>query len=186
MNDHYRARPAEPGPACEDFAPLLPLVAQQGLDSRDSTRLRQHLATCDYCQSELDSYNRLDDALARHFGPAPSGPLSPADIQELTSPTYHPNTPLPEAPPAPAGDAPRPNRSGPLVLPPRQQGAPHRLRLISILSAAAAVLLIASVSLALFKSHQPTQTTAATPQATATSQATPSPQAPGTLPIFSD
>lgn len=151
MNHDYRARPPVPGPACESFAPLLPLVGQQRFDSRDSSQLRQHLATCDYCQSELASYNWLDDALARHFGPVPRGPLAPADIREITSRAYRPRT----APPEPA-HAPEPggNRQRPELprLPTRPQPLRRGRRLLSILSAAAAVLIIAAVGLALFVS----------------------------------
>lgn len=148
MNDQYRARP----PICEYFAPLLPLVGQQRLDSRDSSQLRQHLATCDYCQRELDSYNWLDAALARHFGPVLRGPLSPADIHEISSRAYRPRTAQPEPAPVPE---PRGNRqrTEPPIRPPRPEPSQHGRRLITILSAAAAVLIIAAVSLALFESH---------------------------------
>jgi hypothetical protein len=153
MNTSNHARPPVPGPACKAFIPLLPLVAQQGLDPRDTRRLRQHLASCDYCQSELDSYNSLDDALARHFGPAPRGPLSPADISAITSRAYRPRTPPPEPLLAPAeiSDQPAPRPPAPFRPMPRQPS--RRGRLISLLSAAAAVLLIAAISLALFASH---------------------------------
>jgi hypothetical protein len=160
MNNDYRTRPPAPGPACEYFAPLLPLVGQKRLDPRDSSHLRQHLATCNYCQSELDSYNWLDGALARHFGPAPRGPLSPGDIRELTSSAYRPHTapPEPVPMPEPQGEQ-RPRHSdqsqrpGPPSRPARPQPSQRGRRLIPILSALAAVLVIAAVSLALFASH---------------------------------
>ena len=157
MNDHNRARPPQPGPACEYFAPLLPLVGQERLNPRDSSSLRQHLATCDYCQSELDSYTWLDDTLARHFGPAPRGPLSPGDIRELTSRAYRPRTNVPEPMPAPESlsnhHQQRPSAAFRLAPP---QPARRGRRVISILSAVAAVLVIAAVSLALFESRTPT------------------------------
>lgn len=179
MNDNYRARPPQPGPTCEYFAPLLPLLGQERLNPGDSSRLRQHLATCAYCQSELASYDWLDNALARHFGPAPRGPLSPADIRELTSRAYRPRIPLqePMLEVEASGNhhAPRPT----VMLPPeRPQSAWRRRRLLSILGTAAAILVIVAASLALFKSHSPSKTGSPTP--------TTSVQPSGILPSFSD
>jgi hypothetical protein len=154
MSNNDRARPPVPGPACEYFAPLLPLIGQERLDPRDSSRLRQHLATCGYCQNELENYTWLDDALARHFGPAPRGPLSPADIRELTSRDYRPRTAPPE--PLPAPELSRNHRQPRPVAPfrqPRPQPSRRGRRLISVLSALAAVLVIAAVSIALFESR---------------------------------
>ncbi len=96
MNNHHRPYRPHPGPACESFAPLLALVGQERLSARDASDLRSHLATCAYCQQELESYRWLDDALARHYGPVPRGPLSLADIRAITSRDYQPRTPPPE------------------------------------------------------------------------------------------
>jgi hypothetical protein len=147
MNNHHYPHAPEPGPACEQFAPLLALVGQERLDPRDNSSLRQHLATCDYCQNELDGYTHLDDLLARHFGAAPRGPLSPADIRALTSRDYRPRT----APDTNNGHHTR--RSAPPAHPTSPQPAVRGRRVISILSAIAAVLIIAAVSVALFASH---------------------------------
>ncbi len=155
MNDNSRARPPQPGPACEYFAPLLPLVGQERLTPRDSASLRQHLQTCEYCQNELDSYNWLDDTLARHFGPAPRGPLSPSDIRELTSRTYRPHTPPSEARSAPSRGS---NHHRQRPAQPLRPQRSRRGRVIAIFSALAAVLIIAAISVALFESHKPPST----------------------------
>jgi hypothetical protein len=152
MNDNYRARPPEPGPACTYFAPLLPLLGQERLNPADAHRLRQHLATCGYCQSELDSYGQMDDLLIRHFGPVPRGPLSSADIRELTSAAYRPRINLADPLPEPASsNHHKPRRSAPFR-PTRPQPARRRRGMVPLLSAIAAVLVIAAVGLALFAS----------------------------------
>ncbi|HLV99177.1 MAG TPA: hypothetical protein VKT82_10945 [Ktedonobacterales bacterium] len=154
MNNHYHTRSPQPGPACEYFAPLLSLVGQERLDPRDSSRLRQHLATCDYCQSELDGYTQLDDLLSRHFGTTPRGPLSPADIRDITSRDYRPRTAPPEPMSAPQSNGgQRAHRSAPPARPTRPQPARRGRRLVPILSAIAAVFVIAAVSVALFESR---------------------------------
>ncbi len=185
MSTHNHARPPVPGPACKSFAPLLPLVAQNGLEADEANRLRQHLATCNFCQSELASYNQMDALLARRFGPAARGPLSPEDIRELSSSAYRPRTTLAEPMPAPVENKAlwqRPETPRRLK-PPSRPAAPRRSRrFFSTLSAIAAVLVIAAVSVALFKSHTPTRTGSATPQTSPGATATPS----GIFPTFSD
>ncbi|GEM_PF-624160 len=160
MNNHHRPQTPLPGPDCESFAPLLALVGQERLAPRDARDLRGHLATCAYCQQELETYNWLDDALARHYGPVPRGPLSLSDVRTITSRDYQPRTPPPE--PLAAPETPRePRPSHPERLshtepprpPMRQPRSPRGRRIISILSAVAAVLIIAAVSLALFESR---------------------------------
>ena len=174
MNDNDHARPPQPGPACDDFAPLLPLIGQERLNPSDDSRLRQHLATCEYCQSELDSYTALDDTLARQFGPASRGPLSPDDIRELTSIAYRPRTDELEPLPTPESNH---HQQRPAAHFPPTRWLPVRpgRRVVSLLSAIAAVLLIAAISLALFASgghghsanpNTPTVTTAPTAPAT--------------------
>ncbi len=151
MNHHHpQSRPA---PSCAAVAPLMARVlAQKRLDRQDERTLRTHLETCEDCRAELDSYHWLDDALARHFAPPTRNPLSPAEISAITNQTYRPRTAAPPLPdrPAPMG-RPRPQHPAPA---PRKRG---RHRLISTLSALAAILVIAAVSLALLKSHVPTQ-----------------------------
>lgn len=155
MNMNHHTRLPRPGPECESFAPLLALAGQERLDPHDSSALRAHLATCDYCQSEQDAYQRLDSALQRHFGPPEQPPLSGRDIAQM----IQDDEPLParrSAPPAGATmlrDEP-PRSQAPRPLPAERPQRPQRRRavVISAISAVAAVLIIALISVALFAS----------------------------------
>ena len=186
MNKNHHTRLPRPGPECESFAPLLALAGQERLDPRDSSTLRAHLATCDYCQAEQDAYQRLDSALQRHFGQPAQPPLSGKDIAQM----IQDDEPLParrSAPPAGATllrDEP-PRSQAPIPLPRERPQRPQRRRgiIISAISAVAAVLIIALVSVALFASgghgltgHPKTPT--ATQHVAPT--ATPAPYRPGT------
>jgi hypothetical protein len=155
MNRNHHTRPPRPGPACESFAPLLALAGQERLDPRDSSALRAHLATCDYCQSERDAYERLDSALQRHFGPPARPPLSLDDIAQIMS-EEEPMHTLRSDPPASA-TMPRdeqPHSQAPRPMPLERPQRPQRRRgiIISAISAVAAVLIIALISVALFAS----------------------------------
>ncbi len=179
MNRNHRTPSPRPGPACESFASLLALAGQERLGPGDSSALRAHLVTCDYCQRERDAYHRLDSALQRHFGPPAQLPLSLEDIAQMMSeeePMYtrrsdpsqgagaratngsaSAETLFPQAPAAEGAsmrldDRPHhPTSDQPL--PPRYQ-RPQRRRgiIISAISAVAAVLIIALIGAALFVS----------------------------------
>jgi hypothetical protein len=147
MMNHHTNQP-RPGPACDAMASLVALVVgQKRLPPEDADTLQAHLETCAYCRAELDSYRRLDDALARHFAPPARNPLSPGEMNAIISQSHQPRS---EAPTRPA----RPATIGPRSLPQdREPRKRRRHQLLSALSALAAVLLIAVIGLAIFISH---------------------------------
>jgi hypothetical protein len=155
MNRNHYTRPPRPGPECESFAPLLALAGQEHLTPGDSSALRAHLATCDYCQRERDAYHRLDSALQRHFGPPAQLPLSPDDIAQMMSeeePMHTRRSDPPQGAIMLLDD--RPHHPAPDQPPPQRHQRPQRRRgiIISAISAVAAVLIIALISAALFAS----------------------------------
>ncbi len=168
MMNHNRPQP-RPGPACASVAPLVAqVVGQKRLHPEDAETLQAHLETCAYCRFELDSYQRLDDALARHFAPPRHNPLSPGEIDAIITRRYRPRSASPDRPTRPAS-APSRRPPAPSQEPPRRRG----YRLISTLSALAAVLLVGVIGLAIFLSHahspgtaSPAATASATPTAT--------------------
>jgi hypothetical protein len=56
-----------PGPDCQRFAPLLPL-----LDAATAQTIRRHMQTCDWCQRDYASYQALDAATRRAFAVVPT------------------------------------------------------------------------------------------------------------------
>ena len=182
MMNHNRPQP-RPGPACASVAPLVAqVVAQKRLHPEDASILRAHLETCDYCRAELDSYHRLDDALARHFAPPTRSPLSPDEINAIITRRYQPRPASSARParPASAGTRRPPLPQYPQYEEPRR---PRGYRLISALSALAAALLIAVIGLAIFISHAHTPTTG---KPAATASVTPSVMPTATLPPVSE
>jgi hypothetical protein len=155
MTNHHTTHP-RPTPACAAVAPLLArVIGQKRLDQPDEYTLQTHLQSCEHCRAELDSYHWLDDALARHFAPPASNPLSPAEIRAITNQTYRPRSAAPTLPARPAVTESqrlqRPRRPAPAS----RKRRSHRL--ISALGALAAIIVIAAISLALLKSHLPIQ-----------------------------
>jgi hypothetical protein len=141
--------PLRPGPACAPVAPLLEqVVSQKRLHPDDGDVLQTHLETCDYCRSELESYRRLDYALARHFAPPARNPLSAGEINAIINLSYRPRSVSPSHQARPA----RPGSMRPAV-PYQEPREPRRRRAISALYALAAALLIAVIGLAVFISH---------------------------------
>src|SRR5260370_37789964 len=111
MSMNHRPRTLRPGPDCAAFAPLLALVGQEHLDEPDASDLGQHLATCAYCQRELQGFNALDDALSRHFGAPARLPLSRDAITQMMRDDYRPATYAADVqaePAAPPAQRPRP------------------------------------------------------------------------------
>lgn len=136
MNNSNGHIPAfHPGPDCESFADLLPLLGAGTLDERDALRLRAHTATCAYCRTQRATYDRIDVALRRYYG-APAAPLfSPEDIMSVTDEGQRPEL----APKAPI---------------PLSEHHPRRTRrVVSIISGIAAVLVIIVVITGIFASR---------------------------------
>lgn len=161
MSMNHRPRTLRPGPECAEYAPLLALVGQEDLDDHDTNGLRHHLATCAYCQRELQGYNALDAALSRHFGAPARPPLSRDDVFQMMQEDYRPASDaadFQDEPAAPYDEPPRRSTPMPAPLPSRAPRPlarrPRPRRALSIFSAIAAVLVIALAAAALFASHK--------------------------------
>ncbi len=190
MSMNHRPRALRPGPECAKFAPLLALVGQEDVDTLDTSELRQHLATCAYCQRELQGYHALDAALSRQFGVPARPPLARADIAYIMREDYRSATGTDDVQEAPAArlDA-QPRRSTPIP-PPTLSKAPRPLarrtrtrRVLSLFSAVAAVLVIALVAAALFASRHNVPATGTNNTPTATN---PTPTLPAYVPDAND
>ncbi len=100
--------PLAPGPDCERFAALLPLLSADELTDERAAEVRAHVAVCRWCQQRLKEYAALDTALRRQIASlsaefpmiAPESVIQMVDGQET----------LP-APPAPGALTPRRPRS---------------------------------------------------------------------------
>ena len=68
-DNHVTPRPA-PQPLCAVFAPLLPLLHSGELTVPEQAQVEAHLADCAWCQNQLTTFDIMDAALLRHYGPA--------------------------------------------------------------------------------------------------------------------
>src|SRR5690348_3911169 len=103
------------GAACDAVAPLLPLVAQRLLEPDEVQAVRAHVFGCGSCRARLAAYDRLDDALRRHFEQLASPPIRVEELMSrvqyeehhdrIEEPTAAPVSP--SAPPRAAGRSPR-------------------------------------------------------------------------------
>ncbi len=150
MNTNHTLSGSHQGPACAAFAPLLPLASHHLLEPDEERQLQAHVATCAHCQARLAAYDRLDNALRRRFEPVAMTPLHTKDIMKH----LHNQ----EEAGAFETSEEMPARSLPIEAPapPLRQRAPSRpRRLVSWVGAAAAVLLIAVITMALAASRHP-------------------------------
>jgi outer membrane protein assembly factor BamB len=99
--------PLAPGPDCERFAALLPLLSADELTDERAAEVRAHVAACRWCQQRLKEYAALDTALRRQIASlsaefpmiAPESVIQMVDGQETL--------PAPPAPGAPVFRRPR-------------------------------------------------------------------------------
>jgi hypothetical protein len=138
--------PPTPTPLCATYAQHLPLLHTHELKPDQVEALRNHLAECAWCQSVLATYDVVENALRRHFGPAREAPnvvtmeeiMRATDREDRRSPSDSDDDPV-------TTDLSTP--------PPRRLYQPRRL--LSGLAAVAAVLLVALLAELLFVLHQP-------------------------------
>lgn len=160
MNTIDTSSHPKPTPICASFAAILPVLDEPGIDARQASEARAHLATCAYCQAQMAGYYRLETAMRRSLGPSGTPRPRTEDIMsdllndpKSEQPTLDAATPL-----KPAPRAPRPGR---------------KRRFLSGLAALAAVLVIVILAAGIFAArNHPTPGTTSAP--------TPRPPAPGT------
>jgi hypothetical protein len=63
MSQNHRMPQPAPRPLCASFAPLLPLLSLDKLETDEAAAVKQHAATCTFCRSQLDDFDALRDAL---------------------------------------------------------------------------------------------------------------------------
>ena len=155
MNDHVAAPVPPPGPTCAAFVDLLPLLGEETLGADEAQRLRQHLQTCPYCQTQRAIYDRIAKALYRYGEPPEVGPFSSEEVVQM----LHDPSPAPLAPPAPFPAA----------------RARQVRRLVSGFSVLAAVLVITLLTATFLASH-PSVGNGSHPLVGTTASTTPTPE----------
>ncbi len=97
MENHRHAPPIATA-RCAVFRPLLPLLSSGTLAPAEAEEVREHVATCAWCQAKLASFAVVDDALRRHYGPTfmfgdgaePEAQITLADVLLTTAAEAHP------------------------------------------------------------------------------------------------
>jgi len=125
--------PLTPGPDCDQFAALLPLLPSGEFADDAAAGMRAHVASCRWCQQRLREYTSLDTALRRQIAalstefPTVSleGVVERVDRQEMLN-----------IPPTPGADAPR--------------RPPPARRVVAWMAPLAAVLVVIVLTVAIF------------------------------------
>jgi outer membrane protein assembly factor BamB len=143
MNTNHHHSESSSGAACDAVAPLLPLVAQRLLEPDEAEAVRAHVAGCGSCRARLAVYDRLDNALRRHFEQIASSPIR---VEEHMS-RIHDEEQL--------DSIKEEIRSAPVLPPSAPIHAARRSprRVFSWAAAIAAALVIALITTALLASH---------------------------------
>jgi hypothetical protein len=160
----YRPLPT-PGPDCASFADLLPLLGEDILDDKTHKRLRQHVATCAYCQMQVAIDTRVASVFRHYFEPPAPRLFSPEELMKITD---YQKRPASVGQPVPSS-----------ITPLRQRPTlPGRIKTITAVAAIAAVVVLFVVLFQGFGlGHSHSQTGASTrATATQTPTATPTPQ----------
>lgn len=149
---------SEPTALCASFAKFLPILDGPGIEASTAARVRAHLSTCFYCQTERAIYNRIDAAVRLHF--APDGPPY-YETEDIMRDLLQDQETL------------QPDSSPRRFLTPKPGKTDRPRRFLSGLAALAAVLVTVLISVALFSGwlfhKQPggvSTTQTATPSAT--------------------
>src|SRR5262245_58936337 len=82
LNGTRRAPFPQLGPECASFAPLLPVLEDLPPEAPGTVEARAHVAACAYCRAQRGAYDRLDEALLRHFGTDASPFITTEQIME--------------------------------------------------------------------------------------------------------
>ena len=154
MNEHNTFRHPVPQPMCAALKPLLPLLSLGKLESDETGQVWEHVATCGFCQSQLDEFDAVRDALRSFDG-------SVGTFEALM-----PLETILDAADSPDGEDDDLDRDDHMevsrlgirhgTLRPFPGTPPRRGReRLSALGALAAVLILAVLASAIFKSHQP-------------------------------
>jgi RNA polymerase sigma factor (sigma-70 family) len=72
MNEQNHFRQPAPQPLCAALEPLLPLLSLGKLEPDETAHVREHVATCTFCQRQLVEFDTVRDAL-RRFDTTPDG-----------------------------------------------------------------------------------------------------------------
>ncbi len=107
MNSNMPAPPI-PQSRCAAFAPLLPLLNAGELSAEQAASVRDHLATCAWCRTQLAGYDLIDAAARRHYTGTPAAVpfFQPEELAQMldepAAPVYEPLAARPTfSPPTP-------------------------------------------------------------------------------------
>jgi hypothetical protein len=139
----YRPFPT-PGPACASFADALPLLGENTLDAETDAHLRQHVATCAYCQAQVATDTRIAGVFRRYFEQPAPRLFSPEELMQITRKDKRPSD-AGHPPAAPTPMRPRGRRSGPI-------------KTLGAVAAIAAVVVLFVILFQGFLGHNHTQT----------------------------
>jgi BNR/Asp-box repeat len=85
MQNKSHPQPPRPGPDCASFVDDLPLLDVNALEEQEAARLRAHLETCVYCQTQRAAYDLIDVALRRTFSTQEILLVSAEDMMAMTN-----------------------------------------------------------------------------------------------------
>ena len=85
MDNHRHTLPVAT-PRCAALRSLLPLLSSGMLAPAEAEGVREHVATCAWCQNKLASFAVVEDALRRHYGAAGRAPYAPTALLDDPEP----------------------------------------------------------------------------------------------------
>jgi streptogramin lyase len=147
MNEHNTSQHFAPQPMCAALEPLLPLLSLDKLEPEETSQVREHIASCRFCQSQLVEFDMVRDALRRYDAPVSAAPevllplqviLDAADSADGEDDDWVERLPLG-------------TRRG-ILRPVRVAAHHHGRERLSALGALAAVLLLAVLATSIFNS----------------------------------
>jgi streptogramin lyase len=74
MNEHNTSQHFAPQPMCAALEPLLPLLSLDKLEPDETSQVREHVASCQFCQSQLVEFDKVRDALRSYDAPDSAAP----------------------------------------------------------------------------------------------------------------
>ena len=80
-----------PQPLCAAFAPLLPLLSTGALTGEEERSVRDHVATCAWCQHDLATYALVEEAVREYQGADPTSRQFWQYVQQRSRPAASPS-----------------------------------------------------------------------------------------------
>jgi hypothetical protein len=151
MSDNHATPRPTPQPLCAVFAPLLPLLRSGELAEQERAQVEAHLADCAWCQHQLTTFDIVDAALVRRYGPAFNETAGAAQLDVSYRPGTRRDLTLEDI--MKADQQPTRATTGQQSPPPTRPQTFRTPRRIAVIGASAAVLLVAILAARLFALH---------------------------------